>query len=414
MHNVRKVTDDIYWVGANDHRTHLFENIHPIPKGVSYNSYVLLDDKTALFDTVDWSEFRQLMTNMEHVLDGRPLDYLVINHLEPDHAASIEEILIRYPDVKIISTPKGFMLMHQFGFDTDGHECIEVKEGDTFSFGKHNVAFVEAPMVHWPEVMVTLDTTDGVLFSADAFGSFIALDGKLFNDEVNFDRDWLDEARRYYTNIVGKYGPHVQHLLAKAAPLLPQIKYIAPLHGPVWRNDFGYLIDKYDKWSSYTPEDPEEVMIVYASMYGNTESAAQALASKLSEAGIKVVVYDVSNTHVSTLIAETFRVGTIVLASVTYNLGIYPIMKNYLEDLKALNVQNRTFAILENGSWACKSGDLIQKFIEDNLKNCQVLDTRLSLASSLHPDKEAELDAFAQAIEAHVAAVAEAGKKEEE
>lgn len=253
MHAVRKVTEDITWMGANDHRTHLFENIHPIPEGVSYNTYLLKDEKNVLFDTIDWSGCRQLLENLDHELDGQPLDYLVINHMEPDHGASLEEILLRHPETAIISTPKGFMLMRQFGFNIDGHELIEVREGDTFNFGKHTVAFVEAPMVHWPEAMVTLDLTDGVLFSADAFGSFIALDGKLFNDEVNFDRDWLDEARRYYTNIVGKYGPHVQHLLKKAAPLLPEVKYIAPLHGPVWRNNFEYILDKYDRWSSYTP-----------------------------------------------------------------------------------------------------------------------------------------------------------------
>lgn len=398
MHNVRKITDDIYWVGANDHRLALFENIHPLTKGVSYNSYLLKDEKTALFDTIDWSECRQLLENIDYLLEGRPLDYLVINHMEPDHGASLEEILIRYPDVKIISTPKSFMLMRQFGFDIDGHELIEVREGDTFSFGKHNVAFVEAPMVHWPEAMVTLDTTDGVLFSADAFGSFNALDGKMFNDEVNFDRDWIDEARRYYTNIVGKYGPHVQLLMGKAAPLLDQIKYIAPLHGPVWRSDFGYLLDKYQHWSTYEPED-DAVMIVYASMYGNTESAAQALATKLAERGLtNTVLYDVSNTHVSYLISETFRVSHVVLASVTYNLGIYPVMANYLHDMKALNLQNRTFAIMENGSWACKSGDLMQNFVENELKDMEVLNSRVSLASSLKPSQEAELDAMADAI----------------
>lgn len=398
MYNVREVTDNLYWVGANDHRTHLFENIHPIPKGVSYNSYLLKDEKNVLFDTIDWSECRQLLENIEYVLDGEPLDYLVINHMEPDHGASIEEILLRYPDVSIISTPKAFMLMHQFGFDLDGHELIEVREGDTFSFGEHTVTFIEAPMVHWPEAMVTLDLTNGVLFSADAFGSFIALDGKLFNDEVRFDRDWLDEARRYYTNIVGKYGPHVQKLLRKAAPVLDQIQYIAPLHGPVWRNDFNYLLDKYQHWSTYEPED-HGAIIVYASMYGNTESAAQALASRLVERGIhNVSVYDVSSTHVADLISETFRVSHIVLASVTYNLGIYPVMHNYLNDMKALNVQNRTFAIVENGSWACKSGDLMQKFIDENLKNCEILDSRLSLASSMPASKETELNALADAI----------------
>lgn len=398
MYCVRKVTDDIYWVGANEHRLHLFENIHPIPRGVSYNAYLLLDEKTALFDTVDWAACRQLLENLEHLLNGRPLDYLVINHMEPDHGASIEEVLLRYPDVTIISTEKSFMLMRQFGFAVDSHPLMEVKEGDSISFGKHTVQFIAAPMVHWPEVMVSFDSTDGVLFSADAFGSFGALDGKLFADEVNFDRDWIDDARRYLSNIVGKYGPHIQLLLKKAAGILDQIHYICPLHGPVWRKDLGYFIDKYDKWSRYEPEE-KGVMIAYASMYGNTEAAAQALASRLCERGCtNVWMYDVSNTHISQLISESFRLSHIVLASVTYNLGIYPVMHNYLMDMKALNLQNRTFALIENGSWACKSGDLMQKFINEELKNMTVLNERLSLASSLLPDKAAELDMLADAI----------------
>ncbi len=398
MYNVRKVTDDLYWVGANDHRLHLFENIHPIPRGVSYNAYLLLDEHPVLFDTVDWSACRQLLENLDYLLDGKELEYLVINHMEPDHGASIEEILLRYPEVKVVSTPKSFMLMRQFGFDVDDHELIEVQEGDTLSFGSHEILFVEAPMVHWPEAMVSFDTTNGVLFSADAFGSFGALDGKLFADEVDFDRDWIDDARRYLTNIVGKYGPHVQLLLKKAGGILDQIKFICPLHGPVWREDLMYFIDKYDKWSRYEPEE-KGVMIAYASMYGNTEAAAQALASKLCEKGMtNVWVYDVSNTHVSQLISETFRLSHVVLASVTYNLGIYPVMKNYLEDMKALNLQNRTFAIVENGSWAVKSGDLMQKFIEEELKDMTVINERLSMASALHPDKEIELDRLADAI----------------
>ncbi len=398
MYCVRNVTEDLYWIGANDRRLALFENIHPIPKGVSYNAYVLLDEKTVLFDTIDWSACRQFLANLEHVLDGRSLDYMVINHMEPDHGASIEEILLRYPDVTIISTEKSFMLMRQFGFSIDGHTLDEVAEGDTRTFGKHTVTFVSAPMVHWPEAMVTFDVTSGVLFAADAFGSFGALDGHLFNDEVNFDRDWIDEARRYYTNIVGKYGPHVQLLLKKAAGIVDDIKYICPLHGPVWRSDFGYLLDKYNHWSTYEPEE-EGVMIVYASMYGNTEAAAGALAAKLCEKGMtNVVMYDVSNTHVSYLISETFRLSHIVLASVTYNLGIYPVMHNYLMDMKALNLQKRTFALIENGSWACKSGDLMEKFINEELKNMTVLSDRLSLASSLKPEKAHELDAFTDAI----------------
>lgn len=398
MYCVRNVTEDLYWVGANDHRLALFENAYPIPRGVTYNSYLLLDEKTVMFDTVDWSACRQLVENAQHVLNGRPLDYLVINHLEPDHAASIDEILLRWPEVTLISNEKAFMLMRQFGFHVDSHKIIEVNEGDTFSFGKHTVTFVFAPMVHWPEVMVTFDTTNGVLFSADAFGTFGTLDGKLFADEVNFDRDWLDDARRYLTNIVGKYGPHIQLLLKKAGGILDQIKYICPLHGPVWRKDLMCFIQKYDTWSRYEPEE-KGILVVYASMYGNTESAAQALAARLCDKGMtNVALYDVSSTNVSQLISETFKYSHLVLASVTYNLGIYPAMHNYLLDMKALNVQKRTVAIVENGSWACKSGDLMQKFLTEEMKDMTVLNERVSMASALGEDKEVELDTLVDAI----------------
>lgn len=395
MYNVRKVTEDLYWIGGDDHRLHLFENIHPIPRGVSYNSYLLLDKKTVLFDTVDWSIGRQFLENLEHVLDGRPLDYMVINHMEPDHAAMIEEVMLRYPKVKVISSEKAFYFMNQFGFHIDSSKTEIVKEGDKKSFGKHEILFVAAPMVHWPEAMVSFDTTNGVLFSADAFGSFGALDGKLFNDEVNFDRDWIDDARRYYTNIVGKYGPHVQALLKKTAGI--DIKIVCPLHGPVWRNNLGYFIDKYDKWSRYEPEE-KGVMIVYASMYGNTENAASVLASKLVEKGMNnVVMYDVSKTHISQLISETFKYSNVVLASVTYNLGIYPLMHNYLMDMKALNVQNRTFAILENGSWACESGRLMREFLE-NMRNMTVLDEKVTLTSSMTTEQINEMDTLVDSI----------------
>lgn len=394
MFCVRKITEDLYWVGGNDRRLALFENVHPIPRGVSYNSYLLLDEKTVLFDTVDWSICRQFLENIQAVLNGRSLDYLVINHMEPDHGAAIEEIILRYPDVKIISTEKSFLLMRQFGFEIDGR-MEEVVEGDIKSFGKHEVTFVAAPMVHWPEAMVTFDTTNGVLFSADAFGSFGALDGKLFNDEVDFDRDWIDDARRYYTNIVGKYGPHVQALLKKASGL--DIKMICPLHGPVWRTDLGYFIDKYDKWSRYEPEE-KAVMIVYASMYGNTEAAATALATKFVEKGMKnVVMYDVSSTHVSELISETFRVSHVVLASVTYNLGIYPPMHNYLMDMKALNLQKRTFAIIENGSWACKSGSLMSEFLEE-MREMTVLEDKVTLVSSMNEGNVTDMDTIIESV----------------
>ena len=356
---------------------------------------MLLDKKTVLFDTVDWDACRQFLENVEHVLNGRDLDYLVINHMEPDHGASIEEILLRYPKVKIISTEKSFLLMHQFGFNVDGR-TEEVKEGDTRCFGKHTITFVEAPMVHWPEAMVSFDVTNGVLFSADAFGSFGALDGKLFNDEVDFDRDWLDDARRYYTNIVGKYGPHVQALLKKAGTI--DIKVICPLHGPVWRNDFGYLLDKYDKWSRYEPEETG-VLIAYASMYGNTESAAQVLAAKLVEKGVKnVVVHDVSNTHVSYLISDAFKYSHIVLASVTYNLGIYPVMHDFLMHMKALNMQKRTVGIIENGSWAPKSGSLMKDFLDNQMKQMSILNSEVSMISALNDNNKSEMDNLVDSI----------------
>ncbi|MCI1996409.1 MAG: FprA family A-type flavoprotein [Clostridium luticellarii] len=394
MYCVRKVDKDIYWVGANDNRLALFENIHPIPEGISYNSYVLLDEKTVLFDTVDWAVCGQFLENLEAVLKDRTLDYMVINHVEPDHAACIEEIILRYPEVKIICTKKAFVFMKQFGFIAD-RKVEEVKEGDTKSFGKHKVMFVTAPMVHWPEVMVTYDTTNGVLFSADAFGTFGILGGKLFNDEVDFDRDWIEYARRYYTNIVGKYGFNVQALLKKAGKL--DIKTICPLHGPVWRSNLGYFLEKYDKWSRYEPEE-KGVMIVYASMYGNTESAANNLAARLVEKGIKnVVVYDVSKTHVSYLISETFKYSHVVLACVTYNMKIYPPMLDYLEHMKALNLQKRTFALIENGSWAPQSGKLMHEFL-DGMKEMTVLDEKVSLRSSMKKDETNPMEELADSI----------------
>ena len=395
MYTVRKVTDDLYWVGANEHRLHLFENIHPIPRGVSYNSYLLLDEKTVLFDTVDWAVCREFLNNIEHVLDGRDLDYVIINHLEPDHAASLDEVLIRYPNAKVISNNRAFMMMHQFGFHVDGRE-IEVAEGDAMSFGKHEITWVEAPMVHWPEAMVSFDTTNGVLFSADAFGSFGALDGKLFADEVNFDRDWLDDARRYLTNIVGKYGPHVQDLLKKAGTI--DIKMICPLHGPVWREDLGYFIEKYDKWSRYEPEE-DGVLLVYASMYGNTEYAAQCLATKLCERGMtNIHMYDVSKTHVSYLVSEAFRLSHIVLASVTYNLEIYPVMHQFLNEIRMLNLQNRTVGIIENGTWTPQAGTLMEEFLDKNMKLMDTLGGEVTVTSSLNDSTEKELDALADSI----------------
>ena len=394
MHNIRKVRENLYWVGGNDRRTSLFENIHPIPEGVSYNSYLLLDEKTVLLDTVDWSIGGQFIANVEYVLEDRPLDYLIINHMEPDHAACIEEIRCRYPDIKIIGNKKTFDFMDQFGFKTS-ENCIEVKDGDTLSLGEHEFLFISAPMVHWPETMATFDTTTGVLFSADAFGTFGSLDGKLFNDEVNFERDFLVPARRYYTNIVGKYGPQVQSLLKKAGNL--DIKYICPLHGPVWHTDIDYFIDKYDKWSSYEPEE-KGVLVVYGSMYGKTEAAAENLAIRLADKGMSnITMYDASKTHVSYLIADAFRYSHIVLASATYNLNIYPPVENFIRDMKALNLQNRTVAVIENGTWAPKSGELIRELL-GQMKNMKVLDNSVLIKSSMKEENVEEMEALANSI----------------
>ena len=393
MRCVRKVTEDLYWVGANDKRLALFENIHPIPRGTSYNAYVLLDEKTVLFDTADWSVCRQFLENVEYVLDGRSLDYVVTNHMEPDHMASLEEVLLRYPGAQVICTERATMMMSQFGFDIE--QQIVVGEGDSMSFGKHNVVFAMAPMVHWPEAMVTFDTTNGVLFSADAFGSFGSLDGKLFADEVNFERDWLDDARRYYTNIVGKYGPQVQNLLKKAAGL--DIKIICPLHGPVWRENLDWFIDKYDKWSRYEPEE-KGVMIAYASMYGNTESAAYILAGMLCERGVtNVTLHDVSVSHVSYLIADAFKYSHMALLSATYNLKVFPLMQAFIDDMKALNLQKRFAGVVGSGSWAPQAGPSMVEQL-DAMKEFTVLNEQPTVLSSLNKSSYEQLEDLADSI----------------
>ena len=395
MYCTRKVAEDIYWIGGSDRRLALFENLFPIPRGVAYNSYLIMDEKTVVMDTADASITRQFIENIAHVLNGRPLDYLVVNHMEPDHCANIEELLLRYPEMKIVGNVKTHNMIRQF-YDADLEgKTITVKEGDTLSLGKRTLHFFFAPMVHWPEVMVAWEETDKILFSADAFGSFGALNGNIFNDEVNFDRDWLADARRYYTNIVGKYGPQVQNALKKLSAL--EIQMICPLHGPIWRNDLGYLLDKYDKWSRYEPED-KAVVIMYASMYGNTENAANVLAAELAEAGVKnIAMYDVSNTHVSELIAEVFRCSHLVLAAPTYNNGIYPAMLNFLHDMKALNVQKRTVALLENGSWAPTSAKQVRALLEE-MKGMEILEPVVTVKSSLKEDSLNSIKELADAI----------------
>lgn len=398
MYCTKNISDSVIWVGANDRRLNLFENLFPIPRGVSYNAYVILDDKTALMDTADFSVSRQFMENVEHALAGRSLDYLVINHMEPDHCASIEAIIQRYPQVQVVGNVKTIQYIGQFfGARLPQERSLQVAEGDKLFLGRHELTFVMAPMVHWPEVMMAYESSEKILFSADAFGTFGTLDGIIFNDEVDFDRDFLDDARRYYTNIVGKYGVQVQAVLKKAAAL--DISMFCPLHGPVWRSDLGYFLDKHDKWSKYEPED-KAVAIFYGSMYGHTAAAAECMANALSEAGVKSIrIYDVSVTHVSYLIAEAFRCSHLVFAAPTYNGGIYPVMESLLTDMKALNLQNRTVAILENGTWGATAGRQMKALFEQ-MKDMRLIDEPLSIKSSLTAEQADDLAVLAKKIAA--------------
>lgn len=395
MHCVKKVTDDLYWIGGSDRRLALFENVYPIPRGVSYNSYVLLDEKTVLLDTVDASISGLFFENLEYVLNGRTLDYLIVNHMEPDHCAVIGDVVRRYPDVKLVCNAKTVPMLKQFfNFPVEDRTVI-VKEMDTLCTGKHTFAFVMAPMVHWPEAMVSYDTVDKILFSADGFGTFGAINGNLFADEVNFERDWLDDARRYFINIVGKYGVQVQNLLKKAATL--EMKMICPLHGPVWRENLGWFIEKYDTWSSYKPED-QAVMIAYASIYGNTENAAEILASKLADKGVKnIAMYDVSVTDPSVIVSESFRCSHLVFAAPSYNGGIFTKMETVLSELKAHSLQNRTVAIMENGTWAPVAGRQMREIFA-GMKNIELLEEGVTIRSAVKEAQEASLEALAEKI----------------
>ncbi len=396
MYNVKSITEDLYWVGANDRRISLFESVYPVPSGVSYNSYLLMDEKTVLLDTVDKSVCHQFIENVEHLLGDRTLDYMIINHMEPDHCAEIETIVRLYPEVKIVCNAKTQTMIKQFfNFEFSDGQYLLVKEGDTLNTGKHNLTFLFAPMVHWPEVMVTYDTVDKILFSADAFGTFGTVDGSIFADEVDFDHRYMDEARRYYTNIVGKYGMQVQALLKKASGV--EISMICPLHGYVWRKDLGKFIDKYQKWSTYTPEI-NSVLVVYASVYGGTQNAAEIFAGKLAQNGVKdVKIYDVSVTHPSYIVADAFKYSHIVFASTTYNNGIFVNMENLLHDIVAHNLQNRKVGIIENGSWAPVSGKLMSELIL-KMKNTEIIGSPVSLKSAVNKDKHEELENFAKSI----------------
>lgn len=401
MHCVTNIHEDLYWLGGSDRQLAKFENVFPIPRGVSYNAYLVLDEKTVLLDTVDKAVGERFFENLEFALAGRPLDYVVVNHMEPDHCATLGELLRRWPGAQVVANAKTVPMVSQF-FDCDiSNRAVVVKEGDTLCTGRHTFTFLMAPMVHWPEVMVTYDAADKVLFSADAFGTFGALNGNIFADQVDFERDWLDDARRYYTNIVGKYGVQVQSLLKKAAQ--QEIAMLCPLHGPIWRKDLGWFLDKYEKWSTYTPEE-RTAAIFCGSVYGHTENAADLLANRLAQQGVQnIALYDVSHTDVSLLVSEAFRCSHLVFAASTYNNGIFTPMENLLLDLKAHNLQNRTVALIENGSWGPQSGKLMGEIVS-SMKNMTLLGETVSVKSSVKEAQCEVLKALADALAADIMA----------
>ena len=398
MHNTVAVLEDLFYVGASDRRLSLFENVYPVPRGASYNSYLLLDEKTALFDTVDHAVSEQFLENVEHVLGGRKLDYIVVHHMEPDHSSTLFEVLLRHPEATVVCNQKIDGMLKNYGCCAG--ERLLVKEGDELSTGRHTFKFVFAPMVHWPEVMMSFDLKTGALFSADAFGTFGALGGSVWADEVDFEHDFLDDARRYYINIVGKYGVQVQSVLKKAAGL--DIKVLLPLHGPLWRENIGRFVEKYLTWSSYTPEE-KGVLVVYGSIYGHTQNAAEIVASRIAQKGVKVKVYDASMTDTSVLVSEAFRYSHIVFASATYNNGIFVKMEEFLSDLKAHTFQNRAYAVVENGSWAPQAGALIEAELS-SFKNMKKLGEKVTILSSVKEETREKLLALADLIAGDVKA----------
>ncbi len=395
MHCVREIAKDCYWVGGSDRRLQRFENLFPVPRGITYNAYLLMDEKNVLLDTVDRSVGEIFFENLAYLLGEKPLDYVVVNHMEPDHCATLLELCRRYPRAKIVCNAKSAKMIGQFFSEPLDARFHLVNEGDTLSLGLHTLRFLMAPMVHWPEVMVTYEQTHKILFSADAFGTFGAFSGNLFADEVDFAHDWLPDARRYYANIVGKYGPQVQALLQKVAAL--EISFLCPLHGPIWRNNIAWYVNKYQKWSRYEPEE-NAVMIVYGSIYGHTENAANLLATKLAEGGVsRVALYDVSGTHDSVLVAEAFRVSHIALLCPTYNAGLYPPMEHFLSALVAHNLQNRTMALVQNGTWAPTAENTMRNILSE-MKDIRILEETVTLRSALKEDQQTELSAMAAAI----------------
>lgn len=382
-----KITEDIIYVGVNDHDVDLFEGQYIVPNGMAYNSYVIRDEKIAIMDTVDGRFAEEWLANIEKALDGATPDYLIVQHMEPDHAANIQVFAEKYPSAQIVGNAKTFTMMKNFfrGLELDG-KTVEVKNGETLNLGKHELTFVFAPMVHWPEVMVTYDSADKVLFSADGFGKFGALD---------VEEDWDCEARRYYIGIVGKYGAQVQNLLKVAATL--DIQIICPLHGPVLTENLGHYIEKYNIWSSYGVES-EGVMIAYASVYGNTKKAAELLAEKLQEKGCpKVVVCDLAREDMAEAVEDAFRYGKLILASATYNADVFPFMKSFIEHLTERNYQKRTIGVIENGSWAPTAARVMTGMFEKS-KNITWLEHSVKIMSSLSEENEKELDAMAEEL----------------
>ncbi|WP_069997266.1 FprA family A-type flavoprotein [Cellulosilyticum sp. I15G10I2] len=395
MYSIQEITPQVFWVGGNDRRLERFENMFPLPNGVSYNSYLITDEKTALIDTVDTSIGALYLENVTHVLNGRKLDYLVINHMEPDHCANIEEIVRRYPNVQLVGNKKTFQFLEQYYSLNMSSNYLEIQEGQELGLGKHTLRFYFAPMVHWPEVMFTYEISQGILFSADAFGSFGALSGNVFADEIDFENVFADESRRYYANIVGRYGMQVQAALKKFTDV--NIRMICSVHGPIWRKNLAYILEKYDKWSRYLPEK-KGVVLFYASMYGNTENVMNALANKLAKRGIQDIrLYDVSKTHPSYIISDVWKYSHMVIGSPTYNMHLYFVMDALLRELSALGLKNRKISLIGNHTWSSGAIKGMHEII-DTMKNIEIVGAPLDVRSTLKPEREPELDALADAI----------------
>ena len=395
MHNTRKINDDIYYLGASDRRIELFENVYPVSQGMSYNSYLILDEKTCLMDSVDESVRGQFLENLKYALNGKNLDYMVVQHMEPDHCSIVPELFRMYPDMKLVASLQAFKMMENFYSLQTEERRLVVKEGDTLKLGKHTLKFIAAPMVHWPEVLMTYDVTDKILFSADAFGSFGAMSGNIFADEIDWDKDFKDEARRYYVNIVGKYGTQTQNVLKKASTL--DIQMICPLHAHIWRKDLSTIISLYDTWSKYEAEK-DSIVIFYGSIYGNTQNAAEILAMQLAENGIEnVEVFDTSKTHVSFLVSKAFEYKTLVFAAATYNAEIFDTVQNLIIELKNHNLSNRRIGLIENGSWAPVAASKMKAQLE-TFKNMEIVEPVVKVVSSVTDKNVEELSVLAKEL----------------